>query len=261
MSASARPGCPFPTSGLLRDQSATFGDVGDGEPMEEDERRIRRQKNRTSVVDALLDPYRDGNPRHSSIEIAERSRLSSRSLLHYFDDVDDLLLDAVRRQQQRALSLLAIDAGTDAALADRVAALGEQRFRLFDAVAPAATVSPLHAPFQATISTKLAQGRAFLRAQLIEMFGTELAALDPLRSLFTLAALDIVTFFESFQLLRFDQVLAPHRAKAAMVGAIEALLAEGEAGPVAARFEAGEPGKAKGNEAGTAETKATGEVP
>jgi AcrR family transcriptional regulator len=256
-------GSDFPTSGLLRDQSATFGDLGDGddEPMEEDGRRIRRQKNRASVVDALLDLYRDGNLRPSSTEIAERAGLSSRSLFRYFDDVDDLMRDAVRRQQQRALPLLAIDAEADAPLAGRVAALVEQRFRLFEAVAPAATVSRLHAPFQATIATELAQGRAFLRAQLIEMFGTELAALGPTRSSLTLAALDIVTSFESFQLLRFDQALAPRRAKAAMAGAIEALLAEGEVGPAAARFESGEPGNAKGTDAGTAEVEGIGEVP
>ena len=262
MSTSGRSGRPFPTSGLLRDRSATFGDVaGDDEPMEEDGRRIRRQKNRASVVDALLDLYRDGNLRPSSTEIAERAGLSSRSLFRYFDDVDDLMRAAVRRQQQRALPLLAIDAGADAPLADRVVALVEQRFKLFEAVAPAATVSRLHAPFQATIATELAQGGAFLRAQLLETFGTELAALGPPRSSFTLAALDVVTSFESFQLLRYDQALAPHRAKAAMAGAIEALLAEGEVGPAAARFDAGDPGTAGPAEAGPAEAKGNGEVP
>lgn len=243
MSTPTGPGRPYATSGLLRDRSATFGDAGDAgdaddEPVEEDGRRYRRQRNRASVVDALLDLYRDGNLRPSSTEIAERAGLSSRSLFRYFDDIDDLMRAAVRRQQQRALPLLVIDAGADAPLHIRVTALVEQRFRLFDAVAPAATVSRLHAPFQQTIATELAQGRAYLRAQLVELFGAELAAMGPPRSTLALAALDVVTSFESFQLLCNDQALASHRAKAAMAGAVEALLLQGTMGEGAAGFAA-----------------------
>ncbi len=244
MSTPTGPGRPYTTSGLLRDRSATFGGVDDtaDEPVEEDGRRYRRQRNRASVVDALLDLYRDGNLRPSSTEIAERAGLSSRSLFRYFDDVDDLMRSAVRRQQQRALPLLTIDAGVDAPLHVRATALVEQRFRLFDAVAPAATVSRLQAPFQSTIASELAQGRAYLRAQLVELFGAELAAMGTPRSSLALAALDVVTSFESFQLLCNDQALATHRAKAAMAGAVEALLVTGEMGEAAAGFVAGSGG-------------------
>src|ERR1035438_5413311 len=68
-----------------------------------DGRQLRRRRNRETVVDALLDLYRDGNLRPSTEEIAARSGLSPRSLFRYFDDVDDLTRTAIRHQEHRVL--------------------------------------------------------------------------------------------------------------------------------------------------------------
>ena len=65
------------------DGTASDGTAGDG-------RRLRRDRNRTAVVDALLDLYGESNLRPSTAEIAERAGLSHRSLFRYFDDFEDL---------------------------------------------------------------------------------------------------------------------------------------------------------------------------
>lgn len=191
---------------------------------ESDGRRRRRERNREAVVDAILDLYRDGNLRPSAAEVAERAGLSPRSLFRYFDDLDDLLRAAVTRQQQRARPLLTLEVADDAPLDDRVAALVAQRFRLFEAVAPAATVSRMESPFQPLLAAELTQSRAFLRGQIRELFRPELAAMGAARADRVVAVVDVLCSFESHQLLRADQALSAPRARAALVDALSRLL-------------------------------------
>jgi AcrR family transcriptional regulator len=190
-----------------------------------DGRTARRDRNRTAVVDALLELYRDGNLRPSSLEIAERAGLSPRSLFRYFEDVDDLTRAAIDVLERRAWPLLPVDAEPGDALDGRIAALAAQRTRLFETVAPAATVSRLQAPFQPLLAAELKRTRAFLRQQVRDLFADELAAMPSVRASSVLSALDVLCTFEAHQLLRVDQGLSVAKARAALVEALTALLA------------------------------------
>ena len=142
----------------------------DAPPASTDGRQLRRERNREAVVEALLDLYSDGDLRPSTEEIAARSGLSPRSLFRYFDDVDDLIRAAIARQEARAIPLVPIDATPDAPLEAKIAALVDQRFRLFHAVGNAAAVSRLRSPFQPLLATELTRNRAFLRTQMMNLF-------------------------------------------------------------------------------------------
>src|SRR5271165_1494930 len=131
------------------DPGALDPPTGGGDaPRETDGRRLRRALNREAVVDALLDLYSEGNLRPSTDEIAERAGISPRSLFRYFEDADDLAGEAVTRQFGRAMPLLPLCVEADAPFDARVAALADQRLRLFSVVGQAAHVSRLRAPFQ-----------------------------------------------------------------------------------------------------------------
>jgi AcrR family transcriptional regulator len=197
---------------------------------EVDGRRLRRERNRLAVVDALLALYRRGNLRPSSAEIAEEAGLSPRSLFRYFDDVDDLCRAAVARQEQEALALLAVEAAPGDPLEVRVAALACQRLRLFAAIAPAAAVSRIEAPFQPALADELGRSRAYLRRQLRLLFAPELRAMAPEAAEAALAAADVLCSFESYQLLRHAQGLSAARAGAALRTALTALFAPAAAG-------------------------------
>jgi TetR/AcrR family transcriptional regulator, regulator of autoinduction and epiphytic fitness len=181
-------------------------------------------RNREAVVDALLDFYREGNLRPSTDEIAERVGLSPRSLFRYFDDVDDLAGAAVARAQSRVLNLLAVEAEPDSERSLRVKALVDQRFRVFDAVGHAATVTRLRAPFQPVLATTLQENRAFFRLQVADLFAAELSALPSARARDVLAALDVLTSYESYDLLLHDQNLTASQAKSALVHSITGAL-------------------------------------
>ncbi len=198
-----------------------------------DGRQLRRERNREAVVDALLDLYREGNLQPGTEEIAARSGLSPRSLFRYFDDVDDLTRTAIRHQEHRVMHLVAIDVGPDRPLEIRVAALVDQRLALFEAVGHAAAVARLRAPFQPVLADEVHLHRVFLRAQIAALFAPELAAMDaerPGSGGDTLAAADVLTSFESCQLLLQGQSLSPARARAVVIGALTALFHAPEAG-------------------------------
>jgi TetR/AcrR family transcriptional regulator of autoinduction and epiphytic fitness len=212
------------------DPTPAWGDDPAPATPEGDGRRLRRERNRGAVVEALLDLYQAGNLRPSTAEVAERAGLSPRSLFRYFDDVDDLTRAAVEGQLTRAAPLVPVTVAPDAPLEVRVAALVEQRFRLFDAVAPAATVSRLRSPFQPVLAAELRRNRAYLRDQVRVLFEPELTVLDPERAAEALAACDVAASFEAHQLLLHDQGLAPERARRAMARSLYALLATTPAG-------------------------------
>jgi len=213
------------------DPGALDAPTGDRDtPKETDGRRLRRALNREAVVDALLDLYGEGNLRPSTDEIAERAGISPRSLFRYFEDADDLAGEAVTRQLGRAMPLLPLAVGPDAPFDLRVAALVDQRLRLFTTLGQAAQVSRLRAPFQPRLAKSLREGRRFLRSQVRTLFVSELMAMTDDEAEASLATADVLASFESYQLLTGDQGLQVDEARSVLVAALAALLTPGAIG-------------------------------
>lgn len=181
-----------------------------------DGRRLRRDRNRDAVVEALLALYSEGNLNPSTEEIAARSGVSARSLFRYFDDVDDLCWAAVAQQQKNLRHLIPIDAAPTDPFTRRVDALVHQRRELFEAVESVATVTRLRAPFQLVIADTLAAFRAFLRDQIRTLFADELDAMPASARASRLAAADVLASFESWRLLRDDQRMSLTAASQAL---------------------------------------------
>jgi AcrR family transcriptional regulator len=178
-----------------------------------DGRHLRRDQNRDAVVDALVALFEEGNLQPSSAEIAERAGLSSRSLFRYFDDIDDLNRAAIDRQLTLARPLLDPDVSADDPLAVRIERLVETRARMFGTIAPAARAARVSAHRRPVVGSQLTQGRAYLRAQVLELFGPA-----------HLPAIDVLCSFESYELLRFDQKLSRAKTVSALTAALTALL-------------------------------------
>lgn len=205
-------------------------DTATGDPSavkETDGRRLRRALNREAVVDALLDLYSEGNLRPSTDEIAERAGISPRSLFRYFEDADDLAGEAVARQLGRAMPLLPLAVGPDVPFDIRVAALVDQRLRLFITLGQAAHVSRLRAPFQPRLAKSLREGRRFLRSQVRTLFAPELMSMTDNEAEAALAAADVLASFESLQLLTGDQGLPVDEARSVLFAALDVLLTPG----------------------------------
>jgi AcrR family transcriptional regulator len=202
-------------------------DGADDAEVETDGRRLRRAMNREAVVDALLDLYREGSLRPGTDEIAERAGISPRSLFRYFVDTDDLVGEAITRQLARALPIVQVDADVADPFEDRIRALVDQRFRLFDAVGQAAYATRLRAPFHPRLAEILAESRRYLRSQLRSLFAGELAAMGDGRAEWALGAADVIATFESYQLLTADQGCSAAEARRVIVESLSVLLAPG----------------------------------
>ena len=189
-----------------------------------DGRRLRRGRNRDSVVQALLELYREGDLSPSTDVVAARAGISARSLFRYFDDVDTLVETAVAQQQEhlRPLYPMAIDGSLP--LAARIDAFVAARVRLLEAMGEVGQVARAVAARQPRVAGELRRIRGVLRAQVVEVFAPELGALGRSERESVRAALDVVSSWEAHHLLRADQGLSRAAATRAMHLAVARLL-------------------------------------
>lgn len=184
-----------------------------------DGRRLRRQQNREAVVQAMVDLFADGVYQPSAAEIAERARISPRSLFRYFDDVDDLNRAAIERNLADARPLVELDLDPAAPLAERIDRFVKARVRLHDRTAPAARAARACAHRQPVVAAQIRQARSFLRRQVRRAFADELSgARAPV-----LPAVDALCSFETYDLLRGHGLSRPQVA-ATLTAALTALL-------------------------------------
>jgi AcrR family transcriptional regulator len=192
-----------------------------------DGRNLRRDRNRDAVVTALLGMYREGNLGPSADQVAERAGISVRSLFRYFDDIDTLVQAAIARQQEHLAPLYALDASVDQPLVERVDRFVATRVRLLEEMGDVGRVARALAARQPMILAELARIRGVLRKQLTSLFAVELDALPPAQRRATAAAADVVSSWESFDLMRNDQGLSRDDAAAAMCATLLRLLDAG----------------------------------
>lgn len=189
-----------------------------------DGRNLRRDRNRETVVQALLELYREGTLTPSTDEIAARAGISARSLFRYFDDVDSLVRTAIARQQEHLEPLYDVDIDPAAPLDDRIVSFVRARLQLLEEMGPVGQVARSLARSEPRIESELGRIRAVLRAQVAEVFATELSARGRADAAATLAALDVLMSWESHHLLRHDQGLTKAAAATALSTGIRRLL-------------------------------------
>ena len=189
-----------------------------------DGRRLRRDRNRESVVSALLELYREGDVAPSTEAIAARAGISARSLFRYFDDSDALVRTAIARQQEHLAPLYALDVDPAAPLDERIGAFVAGRVRLVEAMGAVGQVARNLAAKQPRIAGELGRVRAVLRGQVADVFAAELSVRSDANATATLAAIDVLTSWEAYHLLREDQGLSAAAAAAVITTGLRRLL-------------------------------------
>jgi AcrR family transcriptional regulator len=187
---------------------------------ERDGRNLRRATNRQAVLDALVELFGEGRYQPSTAEIAERAGISPRSLFRYFDDLDDLVHAAIDQSLAAARPLFDHRVDPGAPTAVKIAEFVAARSRLFEAIGPSARAGRVAAHRHPALVQQIHEGRSYLRRELRRTFAPELAGARA----DVLPALDALTQFESYELLRHDQGLSVRRATEALALAMTALL-------------------------------------
>lgn len=203
------------------------------DPSPVDRRRLRTERGRDAVVEALLSLYDEGDPQPGAARIAERAGVSERSVFRYFDDLESLAAAAIERQSARVAPAFAPPDPTGD-LDARIHALVDQRLGVHDAAAAVAHAGAILEPRSPTVARAFAFRRRYLRKQLAVQFADELAAATGTARSDLLDALDAVSCFEYLDYLRTVAGHSRSRTRAIATRTLHALLTatRGEITPI-----------------------------
>lgn len=191
---------------------------------EVDGRRLRAERSRERVLEAVLDLVDEGESRPTAQQVADRSGVSIRSVFRLYDDVHELHAAAIATQARRVQHLYELPAGAGR-LEARVTRLVAARAKLFETIAPVRRLAVRMANTSPEIRGQLTELGDMMRGQLDEYFAAELGDLPPARHRLELQALDVVLSWESWERLRVGQGLTERAAKGVVTALVTALLA------------------------------------
>src|SRR3954451_21947288 len=115
-----------------------------------DGRTARAQRTRAAVVDALLQLINEGDLRPTAPRIAERAKVSLRSVFQHFNDLEALYAAATSREIDIIAGMVEA-LPTDGPLPSRVAAFVDQPSGVGEARAAVPRASMLQEPFSAEL--------------------------------------------------------------------------------------------------------------
>jgi AcrR family transcriptional regulator len=188
-----------------------------------DGRLARGERARGLVVDALLQLVREGDLRPTAPRIAERARVSLRTVFHHFADLEALFAAAADRQTDDVRRLV-VPVPRDGELGARLDAFVQQRARLLEAITPVRRAALLMEPFSKEIASRLAETRALGMAEVLRVFALELAKRPAAARRDLAAALHAASGFPAWETLRRHQGLPAPRTRRVMRRMLAALL-------------------------------------
>lgn len=170
------------------------------EALPTDGRTLRSLRTREAIVDATIGLLEEGDLRPTAPRVAERAKVSVRSVFQHFDDLETLHASVAERLVERvAVLVLPVDA--DLPLDTRLDRFVHQRALLLEAVTPIRRAADVHGPFSTEITARLRDGQAFLREELVRTFEPELAAAGTEREVL-LDCLDAALSWGTWEVLR-----------------------------------------------------------
>jgi AcrR family transcriptional regulator len=204
----------------------SFGDLDDLGEVAPDGRHQRRENNRERVILAMAELFADGSLVPTVAEVARRAEVSERSIFRYFRDVDDLTRAVIDVRIRGALPLALIPHPRPVGLDERIGVLVDSRAALYEYLGPVARVIRARSVESPVIGEEMSRIRHVLRVQEEGLFDAELGSFGPDRKTMLLV-LDVMTSFESWELLRTDHSMEVASAKAVFVAGISRLLVGG----------------------------------
>lgn len=197
--------------------------LSDREPA--DGRVARSHRSRRAIVDAMRALHAEGDLRPTAPRVADRAGVSLRTVWQQFADMETLLVEANRRDNEILQSLMKqID--PDQPLAARIALFTSQRARILEQMTPSWRAARLQAPFSAELTRNRARTLAMAKAELETVFAPELTELAGKKRRELLDGLQAISIWSFWESLRTELGLGPGQAEELLRATITALLAE-----------------------------------
>ncbi len=179
---------------------------------EVDGRVARRERNRDAVVDAIMVLVKSGEIEPTMAHIAEVAGVSERSIFRHFETREALVAAVIQRQLEVVGSLLH-EIPSSGSVADRVHALVIERGRLYEEITPMRRAALRMAERSDLVAEQLADARVWLRDEIETVFAREIDRRSAAEGRDLLAAIDMATSWEAWNLLREHEDCSPARAR------------------------------------------------
>jgi AcrR family transcriptional regulator len=189
-----------------------------------DGRTLRRSRNRTAVIGALLAIIREGNLCPSASEIADRAGVSHRSIFRYFDDLDDLRQTAIDQAFSEARPLAEIPNIAIGSLDERIAAIVDARMTLYESVDGTMQLARMRAAVMPSIDEGIAEVAQVFRAQIAQHFAEELATKHEADRELLVDAAGVLTSYDAYAIHLRLLGSGVERTRAAWACGLRALL-------------------------------------
>jgi TetR/AcrR family transcriptional regulator, regulator of autoinduction and epiphytic fitness len=190
---------------------------------ESDGRKIRAERTRQALVDALLGLLDAGELSPTAAAIAERAGVSERSLFQHFPDRETLFEAVARQEYERVMPTLhPVDATL--ALDDRIDQFTRQRARLHERIGGVWRAAVRIEHESPAVAGWLTAVRRAMAAESDRVFHRELEAIPPDDREPVRGALVAACGWAAWDDWRTYQRLGVSRARAAMAAAVGALL-------------------------------------
>ncbi len=166
-----------------------------------DGRRLRRERGRDAVIDALFELLLEGSPTPKSDELARRAGVSEASVFRYFDSLDDLYLRAFQAFQERYAPLLTIPKVGQGTRRERIAGFVRARIRYYEASAPILAAGRSRAIHMGR-PEMMSPWRDLRTDQVRRQFGAELSGSSATRATDLVVSIDTIASAEAWDTLR-----------------------------------------------------------
>jgi TetR/AcrR family transcriptional regulator of autoinduction and epiphytic fitness len=197
--------------------------AGDREPA--DGRAARSHRSRVAIVNAMRELHAEGDLRPTAPRVAERAGVSLRTVWQQFADMETLLVEASRRDNEIVRSLVTrID--PDQPLAARIALFAGQRARIMEQMTPSWRAARLAEPFSAELARNKARTLATARRDLETVFAAELTQLAAAKRQQLTEGLHAISVWSFWESARTELNLGPGPAEDLIRATVTALLAE-----------------------------------
>jgi AcrR family transcriptional regulator len=188
-----------------------------------DGRTARALRTREAIVDASIALVDEGDLRPTAPRIAERAKVSVRSVFQHFDDLEGLYAAVGDRLVDR-LSYVGLIVDSRLPLGERILEVVRLRVALLEAITPIRRAATIHAPFSREVRSRLQAGHDFLRSEIETVFAPELGAMRKGDRAVTLDALDTALSWTSWDSLRSLNGRSTDESKAVVVRMVNAIL-------------------------------------
>ncbi|MGH0030804.1 MAG: TetR/AcrR family transcriptional regulator [Myxococcota bacterium] len=182
--------------------------------------RVQRSlRSRQRILDAMIELIQDGELQPTGQQVADRAGVGLRTVFRHFEDMETLFSE-LRERVEKELRPQVTPRPIAGSLDERLAAFARGRARAFERLAPYQRSERIHrwhsAVLQDAHATMLREQREHLLEALPEVEGVP----PEIRQ-----AIEVVTGFEFWDLLRSDQGLGVARAEETLRETTRALLA------------------------------------